>query len=385
MPFLSVISRKTALLSSLVAAALLLSGCASTQKGSASASMAPAQPPAKDKVLHQYRNALGALRQGNIAEAEALLDDALLTLGGVYGKDKSAKKARGYFSGEEKKTFIGEPYERVMAYYYRGIIYWMNGEPDNARACFRSAQLQDADSENKEYQNDWVLMDYLDGLASVKLAGDGEDAKKRADQSFKLGTLPPYSKKANTIVFLEFGEGPSKFSSGEYGEELRIRPGRSIVSGAWLKIDNKAIRIAPYDDVNYQATTRGGRVMDHILANKAVFKSSTDTFGNVGIIGGAVLASNRGTQEAGLGLLAAGVLSKVISAATTPRADTRHWNNLPGYLSFATLELAPGPHTATIEFVDAAGSVIPAYSRTVQFNVSPEGTDTVLFVSDKKS
>jgi hypothetical protein len=378
------LSKKTTVLACVAAASLLLAGCASTQNGGKT-SMAPGQPPAKDRVLYAYRDSLSALRQGNIAEAERLLDDALTTIGGIYGTDKSAKKARGYFSGEEKKTFIGEPYERVMAYYYRGIIYWMNGEPDNARACFRSAQLQDADSETREYQNDWVLMDYLDGLASVKLSGDGADSKKRADESFKLGTLPDYSKKANTLVFLEFGEGPAKYATGEYNEELRIREGRSIVRGAWLKVDNKAVRVAPYDDLNYQATTRGGRIMDHILANKAVFKSSTDTFGNVGIIGGAVLASNRGTQEAGLGLLAAGVLSKVVSAATTPRADTRYWNNLPGYISFAALELPPGPHTATVEFVDGAGNVIPSYTRTLQFSVSSEGSDTVLFVSDKKS
>lgn len=373
--------QKATALALAAASALLFGGCASTQNQSAKTSLGP---PAKDRVLYQYRASVSALRQGNIAEAERMLDEALLTIGGIYGSDKTAKKARGYFSGEEKKTFIGEPYERVMAYYYRGIIYWMNGEPDNARACFRSAQLQDADSENKEYQNDWVLMDYLDGLASVKLSGDGEDSKKRADESFKLGTLPDYSRNANALVFLEFGEGPAKYATGEYREQLRIRPGQSVVRGAWLKVANKAVRIAPYDDVNYQATTRGGRVMDHILANKAVFKSSTDAFGNVGIIGGAVLASNRGTQEAGLGLLAAGVLSKVVSAATTPRADTRYWNNLPGYISFAALELPPGAHTATVEFLDGAGNVIPSYTRTIQFNVSPE-SDTVLFVSDKKS
>jgi hypothetical protein len=384
---------RSALLPLAAASALLFSGCATAPKQTwtrtgdpvLDGKMAMAQGPEKDRALWGYRTGLTALRKGNYADAQSCLDEALLTLGGVYGQDKNAKKARGYFHGEEKKTFIGEPYERVMAYFYRGILYWMNGEPDNARACFRSAQLQDADSENKEYQNDWVLLDYLDGYASVKLSGDGQDAYLRADKNFKLGKLPDYNKNANTLVFLEFGEGPTKYATGEFNEELRIREGRSIVRGAWVKVGNKAIRIAPYDDVNYQAKTRGGRVMDHILANKAVFKSSTDTFGNVGIIGGAILASNRGTQEAGLGLLAAGVLSKVVSAATTPRADTRAWDNLPGYLSFVALELPPGPHEAVVEFVDAAGNVLPSYTKTLTFNVSSEGTDTVLFVSDRKS
>ena len=34
-----------------------------------------------------------------------------------------------------------------MAFYYRGLLYWRDGQPDNARACFRSAQFIDADAE----------------------------------------------------------------------------------------------------------------------------------------------------------------------------------------------------------------------------------------------
>src|SRR5436189_49128 len=83
----------------------------------------------------------------------------------------------------------------------------MNGEPDNARACFRNAQLQDSDTESREYANDWVLMDYLDGLVTTRYSGDGSDAYQRAQKSFKLGKLPEYSRTANTMVFLEFGQG----------------------------------------------------------------------------------------------------------------------------------------------------------------------------------
>jgi hypothetical protein len=224
-------------------------------------------------------------------------------------------------------------------------------------------------------------MDYLDGLITARYSGDGSDEYQRAQKSFKLGKLPDYSKTANTMVFFEFGQGPTKYATGEHGEQLRIRPGQSVVQGAWLKVDNKAIRIAPYDDVNYQAMTRGGRVMDHILANKAVFKSTTDTFGTAAILGGAVAASSRGGQEIGLGLVAAGVLSKIVAAATTPEADTRTWQTLPGYISFAELQLPPGPHTATVEFTDAAGRVVPNLTRTINFNVTA-GHDAVVFASD---
>jgi len=97
--------------------------------------------PPQDKVLWQYRTAAAAMRRGQFDFARQLLDDALLTTGGI-STDKSARLARSYFHPESRKTFIGEPYERVMAFYYRGILYWMDGEPDNARACFRSAAMR---------------------------------------------------------------------------------------------------------------------------------------------------------------------------------------------------------------------------------------------------
>jgi hypothetical protein len=135
----------------------------------------------------------------------------------------------------------------------------------------------------------------------------------------------------------------------------------------------------------FQATTRGGRVMDHILANKAVFKTSTDVAGNVGIIAGVIAASQRDrtSQEVGLGLIAAGVVSKIVSASTTAAADIRAWDNLPRYLSFASLSLPAGPHTARVEFFDQYGNLLPHMTKTITLNVPSNGKDKVVFVSDK--
>lgn len=124
--------------------------------------------------------------------------------------------------------------------------------------------------------------------------------------------------------------------------------------------------------------------MDHVLANKAVFKDTTSGVGDAAVIGGAILATQTGRNsvmdEAGLGLLAAGLLLKGLSAATTPTADTRTWDNLPNYLAFGSARLAPGDYSGSIEFVDAGGTVTKA--RPARFTVVP-GRDTVLFVSDR--
>ena len=377
----------------LLAAFLILAGCATTTKHQVAvtgdimvdAPNAIANGPPRDKVLWQYRLAAAAMRQGKYDVAKQNLDDALLTLGGIYGKDADAKKARSYFHAEAKKTFIGEPYERAMAYIYRGIIYWMDGEPDNARACFRSAEFEDSDAEQHQYAGDWVLPDYLDGLVTTKLGGDGSDAFKRAQADAKGVKLPPYNLNANAIFFIEFGPGPTKYASGQYQEELRFSTVPSPVTSAELNVDAFRIPIAPTDDVAFQATTRGGRVMDHILGNKAVFKSATDTAGNVALIGGlatAAASNNRTAQEVGLGIAFAGLVSKVVSAATVPAADTRSWENLPRYLSFASVPLPPGQHVATIQFLDASGQVRPDLTKTITVNITTTDRDKVVFVSD---
>jgi hypothetical protein len=123
--------------------------------------------------------------------------------------------------------------------------------------------------------------------------------------------------------------------------------------------------------------------MDHVLANKAVFKTGTDTFGNAALIGGIITAQNRGTEEIGLGLVAAGVIGKIVAAATTPAADIRSWNNLPQYLSFTALQLAPGEQKIAVDYVDAAGR--PLLTKTLTVRVPESGRDTVIYVSDRNS
>ena len=372
----------------------LLSGCATTDVKTINltgdvmidAPRAIAEGPPRDKSLWEYRLASACMRNGNFQQAKQSLDDALLTLGGIYGKDPNAKKARSYFSEENQKTFIGEPYERVMAYYYRGILYWMDGEPDNARACFRTGELEDSSSDLKEYNGDYVTLDYLDGLASTKLAQDGSDAYNRAVAECKeFPKPPPYDPQANVLVFVEFGPGPRKYATGRYHEELRFTVPQSFVHSAVVRVEDKVVNIDPLDDLGFQATTRGGRVLDHVLANMAVFKGTTDAVGNAAIIGGAIAATsqNQTSEEVGLGLIAAGIISKVVSASTTPQADVRMWDNLPRYLSFTGLELPPGPHTLAVDFRDANGQLIPELTKTVTFDVSADKRDKVLFVSDK--
>lgn len=381
----------------LVAALVTLAGCAGpalpTDQLLVTNDPKLAGTVVRDKVLWQYRLGLAALRAGEYDEAKQRFDDAILTMGGILADREDAKRARSLWSGEERKTFIGEPYERVMAYYYRAILYWRDGEPDNARACFRSGQLIDSVAEDGEYRADYVLLDYLDGLASAKLAADGSDAFARAEKSAKH-KLPAYDKATNVLVFAEWGRGPLKFADGEYGEKLRFSEPQSAATSARLRVEGRVVALAPWDDLYFQATTRGGRVMDYILGNKAVFKGTADTVGDISLIGAAIAhseaerkrmegESGRGSDQTALALAAIGAFGKILSAATVAHADVRAWDNLPRYLGFSALHLRAGDHAAKIEYLDAEGRVLEAHTREFTIHVPADGDrDTVVFLSE---
>jgi hypothetical protein len=264
----------------------------------------------------------------------------------------------------------------------------MEGELDNARACFRSAQVMDTGTDEQRYAADYALLDYLEGLIDEKLGGDGSDAWARAASNARGVELPEYMSEANALFFIEFGRGPMKYAGGEYGEQLRFRPGSSAAARVRVEVGETTRMVEPWVDLTYQATTRGGRVMDHVLANKAVFKDTTDTAANAALITGAILATqqnrNSAADEVGAGLLIAGAIGKIFAAAANPAADTRQWGNLPEHLSFSSFQLGPGDYPVTVEFVSAGGEPVPGTTRSFTLSVPEGSSDTVVFVSDRE-
>ena len=347
--------------------ALLLSACATTPQVPLTGNVlvdgpnAIANGPPRDKVLWQYRTALADLRQGNQAEAKKLLDDALMTVQGIYGADPDARKSRGFFTPESRKTFIGEPYERSMAYIYRGFLYWADGQYDNARACFRSAEFEDSDTADHQYAGDWVLPDYLDGLASTLLQHRRIGCVQARQGPFPQHQFAPVQRQGQPALRRRVRPRAAQIRHGLLWRRTPVpaaRPPRLV--NARIIANGVNQLVAPCDDLNFQATTRGGRVMDHVLAKQGrVQNRDRLVAGDVALIGGLATAAasrDRTTQAVGLGVAAAGLVTKIVSAAATPQADVRTWDNLPQFLSFATVSLPPGSHQVTVQFLDRGGN-----------------------------
>jgi hypothetical protein len=340
-----------------------------------------AKAPAHDKNRWRLITAVHALKLGRHSEARALLTTAMPSAGQILQANVRTRLAQSTFSPENVKGFHGESHERAMGWFYHGMFYWMDGEPDNARACFRTAQLMDALAAQPEHRADWVLLDYLDGYITTKLSRDGSDARTRAQANAGDTALPPYNTKANVMIFLQFGFGPMKKTGGDVGEKIVYNGGHSQARSASITVGGRPVIAPIFDNLTFQASTRGDRAMDAILAKKATIKKAGDLVGDIGVTGGAILASQPETEGAGVALLSAGLVGKIVGGSAEPRADTRTWTNLPQHLSFAALQLPTGTHTAVIEFLDANGIALPDRQKNVSVTVQT-GRDTVVFVAD---
>lgn len=277
-------------------------------------------------VLNLQRLGLEAIDQGHLDIAARAFDAGIERVELIYANSDSAKKARSLWSSEGSKDFKGEPYERAMTYYYRGLLFMADGDYENARASFRSAEYQDTISSAEEYAGDFGLMSQLAGWASHCAGDDGmaADFYKRAATQQPTGLSSPVAG-ANTLLLVESGTSPVKQATGSYGEALQMRSGENPFVAA-LANEQQLPLLA---DVGWQASTLGGRQLDAILDGKASFRKGTETVGSVGLQG-ATLAI--GLDDAGgvAGALAVvGVAALLVSSATKPKADIRYWDNLP--------------------------------------------------------
>lgn len=309
-------------------------------------------------VLNYERIALAAMELGYYKEAEQALDQALNRIEAVYAKDAQAERARSLFRKESNKDYKGEPYERAMAFYYRGLLYLRAGDYENARASFDTAEFQDTVSEEENYQSDFAVMDYLSGWASHCLGQDSKAKDYFASATKANAKLVAPKPDDNLLMLAELGYGPRKIKGGAQRELLTFAQAEGAdEDGAMFALSGmnpaKSAKEKPTvynaqfqpmlaSSVWEQATTRGGRPVQGILNGKAQFK---DVTGKIGDVGGAVgnellkqgLSNNNSSMgQLGMGLAAASFLFKAASSAARADADVRAWDTLPNSLYVAT-------------------------------------------------
>ena len=328
---------------------------------------------ARNQVLHRLRAGLAAMEAGHHALAATTFDEALLTIETIYGDSETAAKARGKFSAEDRKVFRGEPYERAMAYYYRGVLYLMEGDYENARASFRSGFLQDSLAEQEKFRGDFTLLAFLEGWAS-HCNGNGDLARKAyADAKEQRSELALPLPKDNVLVLADLGYAPVKWAEGSHKELLKIKANdRSAADPETVTFHaggSEARKLPNVESVLWQAQTRGGREFDHVLAGKVKFKEGmtegAESAAAVAEVATSMSAihSIMGEQESAMDMAGLGAISGLLSfgmsqaaEATKPTADTRQWDTLPEEVVYGTYRAGDPPPVPMIQLGSAAAS-----------------------------
>lgn len=335
-----------------------------------------------NRVLNQLQAATLALDAGKRAQAGQLFDEALAGISTVYAGDEKAAKARSLWQAEGSKDFKGEPYERAMAYYYRGLLDMMEGDYENARASFRSGVLQDAFAEEEQHQSDFALLVFLEAWCSHQLG-----ARSLADEGFaELKKLRPDfvrpPKDHNVLIIAESGKAPRKLKDGIEGNYLVYRQGKRFSEQkARLVMGKETHVLEPIESIFFQASTRGGRPVDAILAGKAQFKQNTETVA-LGVSElskhGALLSSVGGNSSASgvfAGVAAVAGLATLATSNVNAAVDTRYWNNLPDRVHVMTMAWPrrKGAGTGKVEFLDKSGNPVPEVTQNLRIQLDKKG------------
>lgn len=322
----------------------------------------------RNAVLNLNRLGLAELQLGHLPSAKWAFDNALQRIESIYANDVAAKAARSTWAEEKVKDYKGEPYERAMAYYYRGLIYLMEGDYENARASFLSGEFQDTVSEREEFESDFALLNMLSGWASHCAGNEGLAKEQYAYARESTPALKGPAVTDNVLLVFEAGIGPVKVNSGKYGEVLEFKEGTRGASDGTaftLTSSSESHRLNGLEatSISFQAMSRGGRPIQAVLNGKAQFKQVAGTVGTVGTTAGAGLiaagAANNNTDMmyAGAGLALIGLLASAASDAAKPEADIRYWDMLPEGVDVATTTLASSSGLAgTAQAADEAGA-----------------------------
>ncbi len=275
-----------------------------------------------------------------------------------FGVNTGGQSAGAVLISESMKVWKGEPFERAMANFYLGLVYYIRHDYQNARAAFENAlfKLRDyADSEDKKedyrrQDSNFTIAYIMLGKALQRL-GEDDLARANFDKAVKLQpslrAVADYKLNAasNVLLVVDYGHGPQKettFDNAVVGLTPTPRQAGPIPLPR-VKVDGKYYELGGLDrppvDLLALAQERQWQSIDTIRA----IKSAVGT----GLIAGGAYEGLRRHRDVGAAaaLIGAGILLKASS-----QADVRDWEMLPRTVFILPLKLLPGAHDITINF-----------------------------------
>lgn len=314
-------------------------------------------------ILDRSRLGIVTLADGRPDAAEPWLAESFATLR-RQGLNENRQVGAAVLGESGQLFWKGEPFEQALTLHYTALCYAMLNQWDNARAAasaslfqLRSyaqgdqslskadlaqrAATQEETWLDKGYANvktDFALGYFVAGLANFALGRSDPDRANEARDFFREAfTLRPDLRpvaeaivdgRANLVVFVDTGIGPSKQRYGDDGVLTRFAGGNGTTSSLSIRVDNEPPTNASLAcDVQTMATDHRWNSLEDVRK----FKSLVGT----GLIAGGVIVAgtsdNRSSEgrrnaqlAAGLGMVLAGLALKA-----TSQADIRHSEVLP--------------------------------------------------------
>lgn len=343
---------------------------------------------ARNTVLNNMEIVTLALKHDDTPEAADAIDRALRDINRFYGQTEAALKARTLWYEEGSKEFKGEPYERAMAYYYRGMLDLKANDFGNAQASFYSGFIQDAFAEEEQHSADFAMLLFLNAWALECNDSQTLSSARFNDlQKIKPGFQKP-DPSHNTLVVVETGKAPRKLADGIGHSKLVYRRGKKYKDHDVIMVMDDARPSFLSEDIFYQASTRGSRPVDNILDGKINYRTSEektgDQFREAGdnLAAASLLAGSSELGYAGSAISLLGGVKYLSASNAKPRADTRYWTGLPDKIHFFTYDSRSSEAPEyTLKYLDKTGTEIPEFSETFTNDRSSNGCDVQWYMS----
>ncbi|MEC8062198.1 MAG: hypothetical protein VX168_07365, partial [Pseudomonadota bacterium] len=200
-----------------------------------------------------------------------------------------------------------------MVFFYLGLSYLALGDFENARASFKAGEYQDSLSRAEKYQADFALLNFLAGWAAHCAGRPAAADSFAAATRYRPGLTAP-APGANRLTLFEAGGGPIKWAAGAHRQLLKLRAGLAP------RLPAPAAPLVKAADLYHQASTRGGRAVDAVLAGKAVFKEGMLAVGGAMVDLGLAVAHTVKDKDddtaalIGLGFIVSGVAAAIAGA-----------------------------------------------------------------------
>ncbi|MCF7975774.1 MAG: hypothetical protein K9N55_18295 [Phycisphaerae bacterium] len=183
----------------------------------------------------------------------------------------------------------------------------------------------------------------------------------------------------NVLLCIELGRGPVKYNTGEFGEMAKFTGSPPMIGEVNLRVSGSTSEeIFRLDcDPHYQASTRGGRMMDGILRGQALYKATMRDQGEeLSDSSQQIMQQANATGSTEMMAVAsifalAGAMSQAASAKANPTADIRHWSLMPAEVVMIPCRIPAGDTEFYVDVKDQNGRIMGQaleFSTTVKAN-----------------